>query len=67
MSNFVPPKALPDAMRSWLETMKDDGTEIDSGGGLGSRDFWVKIDGVEYFVSVRWSNAERMKAKGELS
>lgn len=36
-----------------LKTIVDKGTSIDTGGGLGSRDIWATIDGVEYYISVR--------------
>lgn len=33
----------------------------DSGGGLGHSDFWVKIDGVEYYLQGRRSNNQLAK------
>lgn len=26
---------------------------LDTGGGFGQRDMWVKIEGVEYFISIK--------------
>jgi len=40
-----------------LRSVADEGTNIDTGGGLGSRDFWVKIDGTEFFIQVSTSKA----------
>lgn len=36
-----------------LKAVVDEGTSIDTGGGLGSRDIWATIDGTEYYISVR--------------
>jgi len=35
-----------------LRSVADEGTHIDTGGGIGSRDLWVKIGGVEFLVQV---------------
>jgi hypothetical protein len=51
------PFSLAGEIRSHLMTVKDAGTEIDSGGGDGCADLWVTVQGVEYYVSVRKSNA----------
>lgn len=47
-----------DKVRAALETVKDEGTEIDSGSGMGSVDFWVTIDGREYFVEIKPSKKQ---------
>jgi hypothetical protein len=39
-------------IREFLQSIKDEGTAIDSGGGLGSADLWVKIQGDEYYISI---------------
>ena len=44
-----------------LEPIKDHGTEIDTGGGMGEADLWVKIGGVEWFITVRKSNNQIAK------
>jgi hypothetical protein len=33
-------------------------SEIDTGGGLGTRDFWVRINGVEWVISMRRSDRQ---------
>lgn len=62
MSNFdfssfdSPPAAaldFADQLRDWLETVKDAGTAIDSGGGFGARDLWVTVGGHEHFISIK--------------
>lgn len=52
------PFALASEIREFLATVKDAGTEIDSGGMDGTGDLWVTVQGVEYFVSVRRSNKQ---------
>lgn len=49
---------LAGEIRGFLASIKDQGTAIDSGGGDGTGDLWVTIDGVEYFISVRKSNKQ---------
>jgi hypothetical protein len=44
-----------------LESIKDEGSEIDSGMGDGCGDLWVKCGGVEYFISFRKSNNQMAK------
>lgn len=44
-----------------LKTIRDRNTVIDTGRGMGSADFWMKINGVEYFISVRRSEAQIAK------
>lgn len=36
-----------------LSLVKDENTHIDTGGGFSSRDLWVKVDGKEFFISVK--------------
>ncbi len=44
-----------------LRSIKDEGTEIDTGAGMGSADLWITIAGVEWFITVRKSNNQRAK------
>lgn len=39
-------------IQNYCETIKDENTEIDTGGGFGNRDLWVKYAGGEYFISI---------------
>ncbi len=57
------PRSFMLELRDMLEAKKDDGTHIDTGGGDGTGDLWVTVGGIEYFVSVRLSNAQLAKAK----
>ncbi len=43
-------------LRTFLEEEKDEGTHVDRGGGMGQVDYWVKVNGVEYFITVKKSN-----------
>lgn len=53
--------SLAHEIRSFLENLKDSGTSIDSGTGPRTADLWVKIGGVEYFVTVGPSNSQLIK------
>jgi hypothetical protein len=56
------PVALRDRLVELLEAqVADPGTEIDTGQGASSADLWVKVDGVEYFVTVQVSLAQRQR------
>lgn len=48
-------------LRKYLETMKDEGTEIDSGGLDGEGDLWVKIGGIEYYINIKKSGNQKAK------
>ena len=43
---------LIEKMRSFLESIKDVGTHVDSGGGGGQYDFWVKHNGKQHFLTI---------------
>ncbi len=46
--------ALGHMMRSWLQQcVADANTNVDSGGGCGGYDLWVKIDGREIFIHLK--------------
>lgn len=42
-----------DLIRDMMQTQVDHGTSMDTGGGLGSADLWMKFGGKEYFISVQ--------------
>lgn len=52
------PLGLASELRGFLQTIKDEGTHIDSGGGDGTGDLWVTVQGVEYFIAVNKSNKQ---------
>lgn len=52
---------LASEVRTFLRSIADEGTEIDSGGGDGTGDLWVTVQGVEYFVSIRKSNRQLLR------
>lgn len=49
------PLSLAHEISGFLESIKDEGTHIDSGTDGVQGDLWVKVQGVEYFVSVKRS------------
>lgn len=55
------PFGLAGEIRAFLGSVKDEGTEIDSGSGDGCADLWVTVQGVEYFISVRKSNKQLVR------
>lgn len=41
-------------MRDWLKSaVADSGTSVDTGGGMGCFDLWVKVGGEEIYVSLK--------------
>lgn len=54
---FEPPSgntmSIAKYVRNALELVKDERTSIDSGGGFGCCDLWVKIDGREFFITIK--------------
>lgn len=44
-----------------LKQIADPDTHIDRGGGMAQSDYWVTLDGVEYFVTVQFSNNQLRK------
>ena len=52
------PIVLAREIRSFLASVKDEGTGIDSGGCDGGGDLWVTVQGVEYFITIRKSNKQ---------
>lgn len=55
------PLVLASEIRQFLKTIADEGTGIDSGGCDGCADLWVKVGGVEYYVTIRKSNNQLAK------
>lgn len=45
--------SLRDEIRELLSTVRDHGTSADTGGGMGSADLWVTVQGVEYYINVK--------------
>ena len=60
------PIALAYEIRGFLDSVKDGDTNIDSGTDGVCGDLWVTVQGVEYLVTVRKSNAQLAK-EGKLS
>lgn len=50
-----------DGLRKFLEKEADSGHGVDAGYGMGRTDYWVTIDGIEYFIEVKKSNAQLKK------
>lgn len=46
-------------------TVADEGAPIDTGGGDGEADMWVTCGGVEFFVTIRRSNKQKLIDRGE--
>lgn len=41
-------------IEGWLENIKDHGTPIEGGGGMGSDDIHVVIGGVKFHIQIHW-------------
>lgn len=48
-------------VHSKLENMS--GMGVDSGIGINGADFWVELDGIEYFINMTRSKKQRMSEK----
>jgi hypothetical protein len=55
------PILLAHEIRTFLQSIKDQDTQIDSGTDGASGDLWVTIQGVEWFISIRRSNNQLAK------
>ena len=55
------PLGLAHEIRGFLMSIRDEGSSIDSGGGDGTGDLWVTVQGVEYFIAIRKSNLQLKK------
>ena len=60
------PLSLAYEIKGFLQSVKDEGTEIDSGTNGITGDLWVTVQGVEYFISIAKSAAQMAK-EGKLS
>lgn len=58
------PILLAHEIRNFLQSIKDNGTEIDSGTDGVCGDLWVTIEGIEYYLSIRKSN-NQLKKEGK--
>jgi hypothetical protein len=45
--------SLSKELSDFLQTVKDEGTHIDSGTDFRSRDLWVTVGGVEWRINIR--------------
>jgi hypothetical protein len=59
----MPIKSLPITikLRDFCNTVKDEGTSVDVGLGFNACDLWVTVHGVEWFITVTKSNAQKQK------
>ena len=55
------PVLLAEEISSFLESIKDEGTGIDSGTDGNSGDLWLTVQGVEYWINIRKSNNQLVK------
>ena len=55
--------SLRDELAEILKCVRDDGTPADTGGGVGAADLWVTVQGAEYYITVRKSNAQIAREK----
>lgn len=53
------PLLIAHELRQMLKAIADSGSNIDSGGGDGCADLWVKIQDVEYHIAISKSNAQK--------
>ena len=47
--------SLSKELSDFLQTVKDEGTDIDAGTDFRSRDLWVTVGGVEWRINIRAS------------
>ena len=52
---------LAEEIGAFLESVKDEGTNIDSGTDGDSGDLWLTVQGVEYWINIRKSNNQLVK------
>jgi len=55
------PLVLASEIKRLLGSVKDEGTDIDSGGMDDNADLWVTVDGREYYINIRPSNNQLLK------
>ena len=59
------PLTLAYEVKTFLQSIKDAGTEVDSGTDGKSADLWVTVSGVEYFINIKPRRAAIDAARGE--
>lgn len=52
-----------ETLRGALDGIRDLNAPLSSAQGMGNSDFWVTIDGVEYYISMRPSSRKPKAAK----
>lgn len=57
---------LADYIKGHLESVKDEGSHIDAGGGFGARDIWVMVEGREFMVTVKECRPRTAKRRSEV-
>jgi len=63
LMNIIPktwdskPLSLAHELVGFLQTIKDEGTGIDSGSMDGLADLWVTVQGIEYIITIKPSRA----------
>lgn len=55
------PVTIAHEIAQLLRSIKDEGTEIDTGSGMGGADLWITSGGVEWFITVRKSDYQIAK------
>lgn len=55
------PAGIASEIREFLKSIKDEGTNIDSGGMDGCADLWVTVQDVEYHIGIQKSKAQLAK------
>ncbi len=62
MMAMIPPhwdnraRLLSHEIMDYLESIKDDGSARDSGGGDGTADVWVTVGGTEFIINIKPAN-----------
>ena len=54
-----------DLIKDQMQTQVDFGSAMDTGGGMGSADLWLVIDGAEYLVNVKPCGQSASKPKAD--
>lgn len=51
--------SVRDEIHSLLQSIKDEGSKIDTGFGMDSADLWVTVGGVEFYIQIKRSNFQK--------
>ncbi len=54
---------IREELRPMLKAIADEGSGMDSGGGMGSADLWFWVGGVEYAINIRPTGSVRAIAE----